>query len=174
MRGKKMISEKGAFLSAFFSLKKWQEEEKKQQQFLRKSPYKLTHLYIFDGGGCDGCMMALNTLKLGIYGLKEKGFHFVETPKEAQWLLVIGQITGYRLGQLQQDWEAMGRGRALLAVGNCAINGGVFEETYAALNGVEKMSKSFYRLAGCPPSPRELCHGFSALEAEISARLASA
>lgn len=168
-----MLSDKGTLVSAFFSLRKWQEEEKKRRDY-QHHHYKFTNIYLFDGGGCDGCMMELSLLKNGIFSLKARGFHFVTRPEEAEWLLVTGLITRHRLGDLQNIWNKMPEGRSLIAVGNCAINGGVFKENYAALNGLEQVSSHFYRLQGCPPSPRDLCYGFSALEAEISAKLASA
>ena len=54
---------------------------------------------------------------------------------------------------LQKTYEAMPGEKFVIAVGDCAVNGGMFKDSYYTLGGVDKVLKVDLRIPGCPPSP---------------------
>jgi Ni,Fe-hydrogenase III small subunit len=57
--------------------------------------------------------------------------------------------------------------RWVVAVGDCAVDGGVFKGSYAVENGISAVLPVDLLIPGCPPSPAQLLEGLlSLLEAE--------
>jgi NADH:ubiquinone oxidoreductase subunit B-like Fe-S oxidoreductase len=51
----------------------------------------------------------------------------------------------------------------VVAVGDCAIDGGVFKGSYAITGGVDSAVPVDLLIRGCPPSPAALLDGLRAL-----------
>jgi NADH:ubiquinone oxidoreductase subunit B-like Fe-S oxidoreductase len=64
---------------------------------------------------------------------------------------------------LERTWRATPGPKWVVAVGDCAINGGCFSGSYATLNGVADVLPVDLHIKGCPPSPRKLLQGLLAL-----------
>jgi Ni,Fe-hydrogenase III small subunit len=59
--------------------------------------------------------------------------------------------------------------RWVVAVGDCAVDGGVFKGSYAVENGIGAVLPVDLLIPGCPPSPAQLLEGLlSLLEAEAA------
>jgi len=56
-------------------------------------------------------------------------------------------------------YEAMPEPRVVVAVGACAISGGVFAGTYAGRDGIGEVLPVDVFVPGCPPRPEALIHG---------------
>jgi len=57
----------------------------------------------------------------------------------------------------------MGDPKWIVAVGDCAIDGGVFKGSHAVLGGVEATLPVDLLIAGCPPTPAQMLEGLRAL-----------
>jgi Ni,Fe-hydrogenase III small subunit len=112
-----------------------------------------------DAGSCNGCELELNALGNVFYNLEGLGIKFVASPRHADMLLVTGPISRHMSQALAMTFEAMPDPKLVVAVGDCAINGGVFGKSYATLGGLSKALVVDHEIAGCPPEPIEILQG---------------
>lgn len=109
-----------------------------------------------DSGSCNGCELELWALENPVHSISSQGFSFVASPRHADILLVTGPVSCHMKEALETTWQAMPSPKRLLAVGDCAINGGVFRGSYAVHNGVSSILPVDASVPGCPPRPEEI------------------
>lgn len=104
-------------------------------------------------GGCNGCEMEVNALGNVNFDLGRYGIDFVASPRHADGLVLTGPLTRNMAQALQLCWDAMPEPKLLIAVGACAISGGVFAQS-AALDRqfLERIPPTLY-VPGCPAHP---------------------
>lgn len=112
-----------------------------------------------DAGSCNGCELEINALGNVYYNLEGLGIKFVASPRHADMLLVTGPVSRNMSRALAATDEAMPAPKIVVAVGDCAINGGIFGESYASLGGVSKALHVDFEIPGCPPEPIEILEG---------------
>ena len=78
------------------------------------------------------------------------------SPRHADALLLTGPITRQSLVSTLDTYRATPRPRLVIAVGNCACTGGIFEGSYAIYDGAHEVVPISIRIPGCPPSPEEI------------------
>lgn len=115
-----------------------------------------------DAGSCNGCELELNALSNIIYDLERFGLRFVTSPRHADVLLVTGPLTRNMSEALERAYEATPDPKWVVAVGDCAIDGGVFKGSYACLDGVSTVPVDLV-IAGCPPTPAQILDGLRSL-----------
>jgi Ni,Fe-hydrogenase III small subunit len=120
-------------------------------------------LFLVPTGGCGGCEHELAALEGIAFDLEQYGLHFVRTPMQADVLLATGPLTTNMEGALAQAYAAMPEPKWVVAVGDCAIDGGVFRGSYAVRNGVGSAVPVDLLVRGCPPPPGEILAGLLAL-----------
>ncbi|WP_287850025.1 NADH-quinone oxidoreductase subunit B family protein, partial [Acidiphilium sp.] len=106
-----------------------------------------------DAGSCNGCESELQALNNPFYNLHRLGIFFTPSPRFADLLLVTGPVTHAMLGPLRATWEAMAEPRWVMAVGTCAVSGGIAGGGYACGNGLDGVLPVDLYLPGCPPNP---------------------
>jgi Ni,Fe-hydrogenase III small subunit len=116
-----------------------------------------------DAGSCNGCELEIHALNNAFYDLERFGLRFVASPRHADVLLVTGPVTKNMKEALQRTYAATPDPKWVVAVGDCALNGGIFAGSYAVVGGVEKVIPVDLHIRGCPPRPRELLSGLLAL-----------
>src|SRR6476619_1904099 len=109
-----------------------------------------------DAGSCNGCELEIHALGNAYYDLERFGLRFVASPRHADVLLVTGPVTKNMKEALQRTYAATPDPKWVGAVGDCALNGGIFAGSYAVVGGVEKVIPVDLHIRGCPPRPREL------------------
>ena len=120
-------------------------------------------LRLVDAGSCNGCELELNALGNPYYDLERFGLRFVASPRHADVLLVTGPVTKNMREALLRTWDAMPAPKWVVAVGDCAMCGGLYADSYACERGVEAVLPVNLRIKGCPPSPGQLLEGLLAL-----------
>jgi len=115
-----------------------------------------------DAGSCNGCELEINALTNPYYNLEGLGIKFVASPRHADMLLVTGPVTRNMETALRRTYEATPEPRLVVAVGDCACDGGIFGESYASCGGVAKVLPVDVRVPGCPPAPLEIMRGILA------------
>ena len=113
-------------------------------------------------GGCDGCELELRALNGIVYDLERFGLRFVTSPRHADVLLATGPLTRNIAEALARTHAAMGEPKWVVAVGDCAIDGGVFKGSYACLGGITTLPIDLV-IRGCPPTPWQVLDGLRAL-----------
>ena len=112
-----------------------------------------------DAGSCNGCELEIHALSNAFYDLERFGLRFVASPRHADVLLVTGPLTRNMREALERTYIATPDPKWVVAVGDCAIDGGCFAGSYAVLDGISAAIPVDLRIRGCPPSPRELLSG---------------
>lgn len=120
-----------------------------------------------DSGSCNGCELEVNALQNVAYDLERFGLRFVASPRHADVLLVTGPACRNMTEALHHALACTPDPKWVVAVGDCAVDGGVFKGSYAVEGGVGAVLPVDLLIPGCPPSPRHLLEGLLALvEAE--------
>jgi Ni,Fe-hydrogenase III small subunit len=122
-----------------------------------------------DAGSCNGCELEVHMLNSIVYDLERFGLRFVASPRHADVLLVTGPVTRNMHEALERTWTATPDPKWVVAVGDCAIDGGVFKGSYAISGGVDAALPVDLVIRGCPPTPAQMLDGLRAL-VEANAR----
>lgn len=112
-----------------------------------------------DAGACGGCMGEASLIDAPPYNLHRFGIFITATPRDADVLLVAGPVTEAMRTPLRLTYDAMPEPKRVVAMGVCAINGGVFGQTYACAGGAEAVIPVDVVVPGCPPPPLAIIHG---------------
>jgi Ni,Fe-hydrogenase III small subunit len=118
---------------------------------------------VVDAGSCNGCELEINALSNAFYDLERYGLHIVASPRHADVLLVTGPVTKNMREAAERAYNAMPDPKWVVAVGDCAIDGGMFAGSYAVIGGVGAVVPVDLHLRGCPPRPAEILRGLLAL-----------
>ena len=111
------------------------------------------HVRHVDAGSCNGCESELQALNNPFYNLHRLGIFFTASPRFADLLLVTGPVTNAMLEPLRATYEAMAEPRWVVAVGTCAVSGGIAKGGYAAGHGLDGVIPVDVYLPGCAPNP---------------------
>lgn len=116
-----------------------------------------------DAGSCNGCELEINALSNAFYDLERFGLKFVASPRHADVLLVTGPVTKNMREALERTYRATPDPKWVVAVGDCANDGGLFAGSYAVAGGVDTTIPVDLHIRGCPPRPNDLLRGLLAL-----------
>jgi Ni,Fe-hydrogenase III small subunit len=116
-----------------------------------------------DAGSCNGCELEIHALNNAFYDLERFGIRFVASPRHADVLLVTGPVTHNMREALERTYRATPDPKWVVAVGDCAFDGGIFAASYAVAGGVSKVVPVDLHIRGCPPTPMQLFSGLLAL-----------
>jgi Ni,Fe-hydrogenase III small subunit len=116
-----------------------------------------------DAGSCNGCELEIHALNNVFYDLERFGLRFVASPRHADVLLVTGPVTRNMREALERTWRATPDPKWVVAVGDCAKNGGIFAGSPAVVDGVANVVPVDLHIPGCPPSPTALLAGLIVL-----------
>ncbi|GBE11287.1 MAG TPA: hypothetical protein ENG84_08255 [Gammaproteobacteria bacterium] len=112
-----------------------------------------------DAGACGACMGEVRLIDAPPYNLHRYGIFVTATPRDADVLLVAGPVTEAMRLPLRKTYEAMPEPKRVVAMGVCAINGGVFGRSFASIGGAGDVVPVDLVIAGCPPPPLAIAHG---------------
>ena len=116
-----------------------------------------------DAGSCNGCELEIHALNNAFYDLERFGLRFVASPRHADILLVTGPVTKNMREALERTYHATPDPKWVVAVGDCALDGGIFAGSYAVVGGVSGVVPVDLHIRGCPPRPLDLLKGLLAL-----------
>lgn len=106
------------------------------------------------------------------YDAERFGIHFVASPRHADMLFVTGPVSRNMAEGLRHTYEAMPEPRLVVAVGDGAIDGGIYRDSYAIHNSVEEVIPVDFKIPGDPPTPKmvlaSLLHMFEEIESKQS------
>lgn len=110
-------------------------------------------------GGCNGCELEINALTNVNFDIGRYGIDFVASPRHADGLVLSGPISQNMAAALRLCWDGMPTPRFVIAVGACAISGGVFARSPALdREFLGEFAPSLY-VPGCPPHPLTFISG---------------
>jgi len=127
------------------------------------------HIRHLDAGSCNGCDWEIAALLNPYHDVQRLGIDFVASPRHADLLLVTGVMTRNLEEAAIRTFEAMPEPRLVVAVGACAISGGVFAGSYAHRSGIGSTLPVDVFVPGCPPRPEALIEGLLVAVGRMSA-----
>src|SRR5438105_4311859 len=116
-----------------------------------------------DAGSCNGCELEIHALNNAFYDLERFGLKFVASPRHADVLFVTGPVTRNMQEALERTYRATPDPKWVVAVGDCARDGGVFAGSAACIGAVSAVLPVDLHIPGCPPTPTALLRGLLAL-----------
>lgn len=125
---------------------------------IQKKVQKLFHgslaIRQVDAGSDNACEQELTALANTFYDVERFGIRFVASPRHADMLMVTGPVTRNMAEALRRAYAATPAPKIIVAVGDDAIDGGIFKGSYAVLDGVSSVIPVDYGIPGNPPSPK--------------------
>jgi Ni,Fe-hydrogenase III small subunit len=114
-------------------------------------------------GSCNGCELELRATQNLIHDLTQYGLSFTPSPRHADILLITGVATRNMAEALRQTHMAMPQPALVIAVGDCAVDGGVFKGSPAITGGADSILPIDLLISGCPPAPGQIIEGLLSL-----------
>ncbi len=109
-----------------------------------------------DCGSCNGCEVEVGAVFGPVYDAERYGARLVASPRHADVLLVTGVVTQNMREPLRRTVDATPRPRVVVAVGDCAVDGGMFRDGYGVAGFVDEVVGVDLTVPGCPPEPEAI------------------
>ncbi len=117
------------------------------------------HIRYLDAGACGACMSEARQLNSPYYNMHNLGFFITPTPRNADVLLIAGPVSDAMRLPLRKTFDAMPTPKRVVAIGACAISGGVFGPSFVSAGGASEIVPVDVVVPGCPPPPLAILHG---------------
>jgi NADH-quinone oxidoreductase B subunit len=121
----------------------------------RNSPWPLH----FNSGSCNGCDIEILATLTPRYDLERFGIKLQGSPRHADVLLCTGPVTRQARDRLLRLYAQMPAPKHVIAVGACALSGGVFQGCYNIVGQVDEVIPVDVYVPGCPPRPEAIMDG---------------
>jgi NADH-quinone oxidoreductase B subunit len=113
----------------------------------------------FNSGSCNGCDIEILATLTPRYDLERLGVKLQGSPRHADILICTGPVTRQARERLRRVYEQMPEPKFVVAVGSCAISGGVFQGCYNVVGHVDAVIPVDVYVPGCPPRPEAIVDG---------------
>lgn len=128
---------------------------------LHKCFKKSIWVYHTNTGACNGCDIEVINVLTPYYDAERFGIKLVGTPRHADALLVSGPVTRQVVPALKNLYESVPDPKLVIAIGSCAVGGGIWYNTYNVIGGIDKVLPVDYFIPGCPPRPEAILYGIA-------------
>jgi Ni,Fe-hydrogenase III small subunit len=118
-------------------------------------------------GSCGGCEAELTALGNVVFDIARFGVQFVASPRHADGIVITGVVSANMREALEKAYEAVPDPKIVIAVGACAISGGVFEDSSEAV-GIPSSIPVDLWIPGCPPHPLTIADGLLRLLGRVA------
>lgn len=126
---------------------------------LAKSRIKSPWLFHLNTGSCNGCDIEIVAALTPRYDVERLGCVLVGSPRHADVVLVTGPVTRQMIPRVIRVYEQIPNPKVIVAVGSCAISGGVFIGGPVTEGPIDEVIPVDVYVAGCPPRPEAIVNG---------------
>jgi NADH-quinone oxidoreductase B subunit len=134
----------------------WQDVMQSLKTWARVNSPWVLH---FNSGSCNGCDIEILATLTPRYDLERMGVQLEASPRHADVLLCTGAVTRQARDRLLRIYGQMHEPKFVVAIGSCALSGGVFRGCYNVLNGIADVIPVDAYIPGCPPRPEAIIDG---------------
>ncbi len=125
------------------------------QKALLKSPW----VFHLSTGSCNNCDIEILDVLTPRFDAERFGVMLVGSPRHADVLLVTGAMTRKALPRVKEVWKKMARPCAVVAMGACSMDQGIFRGAYNTPDPVDSVIPVDVYIPGCPPKPEAMILG---------------
>jgi len=119
------------------------------------------------GTGCGA--IELRPLITARYDISRLGMQPRPTPRQASVFMIGGYVSIKTLKRIVRSYEQMQGPKFVVAVCSCAINGGMYWESYNTIKRIDEYIPVEVYVTGCMPRPEAVIAGFTKLKELIMA-----
>lgn len=117
---------------------------------------------------CTGCgAIEMPPTMTSRYDMERLGMGPMATPRQADVLLITGYLSAKTLRRVIYSYEQMQDPKYIVAFGSCAVNGGIYYDSYATINQLDEYLPVDLYIAGCMPRPEAIMNAFNTLQQKI-------
>src|SRR5512143_307598 len=113
----------------------------------------------FNSGSCNGCDIEILATLTPRFDVERFGIKLQASPRQADILLCTGPVTRQARERLLRIYEQMPEPKFVVAIGSCALSGGVFQGCYNVMGGIDQVIPVNAFIPGCPPRPEAIIDG---------------
>ena len=113
----------------------------------------------FNSGSCNGCDIEILATLTPRYDIERFGIKLQGSPRHADVLIATGPVSLQARERLIRIYEQMPDPKFVIAVGSCALSGGVFDGCYNVIGDLSKLIPVDVYIPGCPPRPEAIIFG---------------
>jgi len=117
------------------------------------------------------CAFEFITAEASRFDLSRFGMEIVRaSPRQADLMITAGTLTWKMAPQVRRIYDQMPEPKWVIAMGACAISGGIFRSSYNVVPGYNRIIPVDVYVPGCPPRPEALIYGIGMLHQKIARR----
>ncbi|ABN70161.1 NADH ubiquinone oxidoreductase, 20 kDa subunit [Staphylothermus marinus F1] len=151
---------------------------KSKDNILKKSIW----VFHLNTGSCNACDIEILDALTPYFDVERFGIKLVASPRHADLVLLTGPITLKTLPKVINALRAVPRPRYVMAIGACAVGGGIWYDSYSVIGGVDELKKileeygieidKIVYVPGCPARPEAIIYGVALLLGLVKQKVA--
>ncbi len=130
----------------------------RSERYLKKS----LKIYVLDAGSCGACNTELHALSNPFYDMNRLGIFFVNTPKQADALFVIGVLSEQMKRVVKEAYDIMAEPKLVFAMGACPASGNILGSSLSGILDADVI------IGGCPPDPFVILNAIMNARGDVS------
>jgi Ni,Fe-hydrogenase III small subunit/Pyruvate/2-oxoacid:ferredoxin oxidoreductase delta subunit len=135
------------------------KEAVKAREDIKKIFGRSLKLRQVSAGGCNGCEMELGACSNVNFDMGRFGIDFTASPRHADGIVITGPVSENMAKALEDTYQSTPDPKIIIAVGSCAISGGVFADSPALDRGFFSRNPVDLYVPGCPVHPLTFING---------------